>query len=123
MIIATSLQSWGSVGMEVHGCELYFIPKQKALSWVILAASSLPLHVFWNSTVSRIRMTHNCFAITIIEDFLHGGQWEILSVASDLDHIWLTLRQFHNTAYSPSNIYSRRWLALARISHRMDSST
>lgn len=88
---AHSKKRWLNIGTPTLR-NLYFVSKKKALLWMILGVSSFPLHMFWNSTVFQTRMTNNYLAITVTEDFLHGGKWELPSVASDLDYNEVTIK-------------------------------
>ena len=95
---AHSRKHWLSIGTPTIR-NLYFVSKQKALLWVILATSSFPLHMFWNSTVFQTRMTHNYLAVSVTEEFLHGGSWEIPTGAPDLNYQDYTIKGAENVPH------------------------
>ncbi|KAI9930673.1 hypothetical protein ASPWEDRAFT_39575 [Aspergillus wentii DTO 134E9] len=62
---------------------LFFVSKWKALLWVILAASSFPLHMVWNAVVFETQTTNNYLAVTVTENFLTGGAFDIPEIGRD----------------------------------------
>ena len=117
---AHARKHWLSIGTPTIR-NLYFVSKQKALLWLILAISSFPLHMFWNSTVFQTRMTNNYLAVTITEDFLHGGSWEIPSGAPDLSFQDYTIEGAENVPQYHSIIQGLQQKATSRNSENSTS--
>lgn len=112
---AHARKHWLSIGTPTIR-NLYFVSKQKALLWVILAISSFPLHMFWNSTVFQTRMTNNYLAVTVTEDFLNGGSWEIPTGAPDLNYQDYTIKGAENVPQYDSIVQDLQQKATAKIS-------
>ncbi|KAJ5973103.1 uncharacterized protein N7479_003021 [Penicillium vulpinum] len=45
--------------------------------WLILATSSFPLHMIWNSVVLETHQANAYVAITITDNFTEGADWTI----------------------------------------------
>ncbi|KAF7167150.1 hypothetical protein CNMCM5623_000557 [Aspergillus felis] len=81
---AHSKQRWLSIGTPTVR-NIFFISKYKSLLWLVLGASSFPLHMFWNSTVFETKSTNDYLAVTVTEDFLQGSQWAIPSKSHNVN--------------------------------------
>ncbi|KAB8228665.1 uncharacterized protein BDW43DRAFT_212429 [Aspergillus alliaceus] len=73
---AHARQHWLSIGVP-NLRNLAFVSPPKTILWVVLAISSVPLHMLWNSTVFQTRATNNYLAVAVTKDFLNGGSWKI----------------------------------------------
>lgn len=73
---AHTKKHWLSIGVS-NICNLFFVLKPKVALWFILAISSFPLHMLWNSTAFQTLATKNYLAVSVTEDFLHGSRWTI----------------------------------------------
>ncbi|CAG7971945.1 unnamed protein product [Penicillium salamii] len=63
---------------------LRFISKRKALLWLLLGASSFPLHMIWNSIILNSDEIKRFLAVTVTESFTKGGYWNIPPVSRPL---------------------------------------
>ncbi|XHG01953.1 hypothetical protein AWENTII_005319 [Aspergillus wentii] len=72
---AHSNRRWLSIGTP-NIRNIVFVSKSKALLWLILAASSFPLHTVWNSTVFETRSTNDYLITAATEDFFNGTEWK-----------------------------------------------
>jgi hypothetical protein len=52
---------------------LRFVSKAKAIIWILLGLSSIPLHLMFNSCIYEADATTRYVAAVVSEDFLHGG--------------------------------------------------
>ncbi|PLB52320.1 hypothetical protein P170DRAFT_472224 [Aspergillus steynii IBT 23096] len=73
---AHSKKHWLSIGIPSVR-NLFFISKTKVFLWTLLALSSFPLHLIWNSTVFWTTSTNDYISVTVTESFLHGGDWTL----------------------------------------------
>ena len=71
---AHARRRWLSIGVP-NVRNLFSISKSKALLWVLLALSSFPLHLLWNSAAFETTTANNYVAVSVTEDFLHGASW------------------------------------------------
>ncbi|OQE15658.1 hypothetical protein PENSTE_c027G08766 [Penicillium steckii] len=53
--------------------------KAKGALWMLLALSSFPLHMIWNSAVFETKVTNQCAVVLATEDFTRGADWQIPS--------------------------------------------
>lgn len=65
---------------------LPFIPVPKLLFWLLLCASSVPLHLFFNGVVTESRASTNFLLIIASDSFLGGGNWSYPATADDYFH-------------------------------------
>ncbi|KAJ5355450.1 uncharacterized protein N7496_012662 [Penicillium cataractarum] len=61
---------------------LFFVSRWKVLTWIVLATSSFPLHMVWNSVVFQSRIIKEFAAVTIFENFTTGAEWSLPPVSS-----------------------------------------
>jgi uncharacterized membrane-anchored protein YitT (DUF2179 family) len=81
---AHSKQKWLNIGTPSIR-NLFFISKLKLSIWIVLALSSLPLHMVWNSTVFETKSTHEYIVAHVTGDFLRGSNWTLPSEVSGND--------------------------------------
>lgn len=53
----------------------WLVSRPKAVVWLILGCSSLPLHLLWNSTVFQTLAARNYYAMSVTEAFNAGATW------------------------------------------------
>lgn len=78
-----SMKSFTIGTPSVRNIRLVSYPK--AAMWLVLGLSSLPLHLFWNSTIFQTLGAHNYFALIVQEDFTYGSNWTLPTGATDAD--------------------------------------
>lgn len=61
---------------------LFFVSRWKVLIWIVLAMSSFPLHMVWNSVVFQSRIVKEFAAVTIFQNFTTGAEWSLPPVSS-----------------------------------------
>ena len=71
---------------------LAYVSPTKSLLWVILALSSFPLHLLWNSVVFETRSTNEYVTIRATTSFLDGGYWQIPSPDENTTHVVTNLQ-------------------------------
>jgi len=47
----------------------------KLFLWALLALSSFPLHLLWNSTVTQTLATNSYYAMSVAPDLVEGSPW------------------------------------------------
>ncbi|CAG8428564.1 unnamed protein product [Penicillium salamii] len=63
---------------------LRFISKRKASLWLLLGASSFPLHMIWNSIILCSDEVRRFLAVTVTGSFSQGGYWSMPPVSRPL---------------------------------------
>ena len=63
---------------------VFMISRPRMTAWVLLAISSLPLHLLWNSSVFETLTTNDYYAVSVTENFLHGANWTV----PEQDGLW-----------------------------------
>lgn len=74
--MAHSKQKWLHIGVPSLR-NVFFVSRKKAALWIILGASSFPLHMIWNSTVFETKASYDYIAATVTEDFLNGASFDL----------------------------------------------
>ena len=71
---AHARRRWLSIGVP-NVRNLFSISRSKVFLWLLLALSSFPLHLLWNSAAFETTTANNYVAVSVTEDFLHGASW------------------------------------------------
>lgn len=81
------------------------VRRRKAALWLLLALSSLPLHLFWNSTVFQTLAGQNYYAMSVSRDFTTGAEWvdPVNGTQSwELDGMWQSIMRMQHLAQNNS---------------------
>ncbi|CAG8922731.1 unnamed protein product [Penicillium salamii] len=81
--LAHAKQRWLRIGAPSIR-NLRFISKSKAFLWLLLGASSFPLHMIWNSVILDSDEVKRFLAVTVTESFIKGGYWSMPPVSRPL---------------------------------------
>ena len=65
--IEIGVQSWRN---------LQYVPRRSAVFWVLLAVSTIPLHLVFNSTILESRASTDFLLVMASERFLEGAPWD-----------------------------------------------
>lgn len=78
--LAHAKQHWIRIGAPSIR-NLRFIPKRRAALWLLLGASSFPLHMIWNSIALDSGEVRKSIAVLVTENFSKGGYWSMPPVS------------------------------------------
>ncbi|CAG8333523.1 unnamed protein product [Penicillium salamii] len=89
--IAHAKRRWLTIGAPSIR-NLFCVSKTKAFLWLVLGASSFPLHMIWNSVVFQTHQVTDNVAVTITENFTHGAYWTVppLSILNQERHLFIS---------------------------------
>jgi hypothetical protein len=71
---------WVEIGVQSWR-NLFHVPARNGIFWVLLAISSVPLHLVFNSCVLESRASTDFVIVVASESFTHGAAWSIPGVA------------------------------------------
>ena len=67
---------------------LRHISSDKRVLWFFLFATSLPIHMLFNSVVFSEISANDYVALIVTEDFVHGGFWNETDAIAQNDYLW-----------------------------------
>ncbi|MCJ1281575.1 hypothetical protein MMC26_000895 [Xylographa opegraphella] len=80
---------------------IFRIGRGRAVLWVLLGLSSLPLHLLYNSTIHQTIVANQYIVFVISEDFLNGAAFNVSScVAHDPQYTFTTSKADYITEYN-----------------------
>ncbi|KAK4993546.1 hypothetical protein LTR66_005998 [Elasticomyces elasticus] len=81
LVKAHAQRRWLHIGVPSIR-NLFRIGKDRSALWILLALSSIPLHLLFNSTIYLDLQSNDYTVITASEDFLTGAEWDTSGLMS-----------------------------------------